>query len=642
MIGSACCRFGMLFMRAILGPVLTFWLVMLVSHPASAEKRVALVIGNSSYQNVAPLVNPVNDAAAISETLKGAGFDFVENLRDLKASEMRRALRGFSDKARDADVAVVYYAGHGIEVDGNNYLIPVDAVLERDIDIYDETFALDRILASIEPAKQLRLVILDACRDNPFAKTMKRTIGSRAVGRGLAKVEPNSPNTLIAFASKAGSTTLDGDSKNSPFTAALVKYIAKPGLDLRRAFGFVRDDVLRNTGNRQEPYLYGSLGGDDLPLVPAKPAAATSTPNSNVEIRRDYELALQIGSREVWTAFLAQYPEGLYATLAKGQLNKITLEEARIAATERARLAEEEKARLRAEGAKQAEQAKAAAEATTAEAARLAAEKAKQSQQDKIAAAEQARAASEKLAAEKAEAANTAAAKAASGKVDAEKSPADAVKPEQQVASLRPANGPAPSTALSAADIIRSMHVELRRVGCLTGSADGEWTSTSRRALELFNKNAGAKFDVTVASIETLASIKAAPARVCPLVCKQGFKADGERCIRIACRPGYEVGDDNTCEKIEVKKSKREELDAQRRRSELPKAASKPGEPPPAESPQARFANSPTCTNVRLACEQSRSKHGLGPGHCTSSFARCMQTGKWNSNYSSYEGLARR
>src|ERR1700676_637017 len=137
--------------------------------------------------------------------------------------------------------------------------------------MYDEEFSLDRILVTIEPAKQLRLVILDACRDNPFAKTMKRTIGSRAVRRGLAKIEPSSPNTLIAFASKAGSTASDGDSKNSPFTAALVKHIAKPGLDLRKAFGFVRDDVLKNTSNRQEPYVYGSLGGDDVPLVPATP-----------------------------------------------------------------------------------------------------------------------------------------------------------------------------------------------------------------------------------------------------------------------------------------------------------------------------------------------------------------------------------
>ena len=163
-------------------------------HPAFAMKRIALVIGNSAYQNVAPLANPANDANAMAAMLKSAGFDDVELRRDIKANEMRRALRDFSDKAREADMAIVYFAGHGVEIDGVNYLVPVDAVLERSMDAYDEAISLDRMLDVITPAKQLRLVILDACRDNPFSKTMKRT-ASRAVARGLAKVEPASPNT---------------------------------------------------------------------------------------------------------------------------------------------------------------------------------------------------------------------------------------------------------------------------------------------------------------------------------------------------------------------------------------------------------------------------------------------------------------
>ena len=211
---------------------------------AFADKRVALVIGNSAYKNVARLTNPVNDAAAVVGMFKNAGFDEVVSRLDLNVVEMRRALREFGNKARDADIAVIYYAGHGIELDGNNFLIPIDATLETDTDVYDETFPLDRVLISVEPARQLRLVILDACRDNPFAKKMKRTIGSGAVGRGLAKVEPSSPNTMIAFAAKAGSTASDGDSKNSPFATALINHLPKPGLDLRKAFVFVRDDVL--------------------------------------------------------------------------------------------------------------------------------------------------------------------------------------------------------------------------------------------------------------------------------------------------------------------------------------------------------------------------------------------------------------
>ncbi len=256
-------------MRVVRAIVLAVCAIWPLGHPAFAEKRVALVMGNSAYQNVSRLANPANDSDAMSATFKGAGFDVVDLKRDLTANEMRRALRDFSDKVRDADIAIVYFAGHGIEIDGTNYVIPVDAVLERDIDAFDEAVPLDRLLTVIEPAKKLRLIILDACRDNPFNKTMKRTIASRVIGRGLAKVEPTSPNTLIAFAAKAGSTASDGDSKNSPFTAALVKHLPKPGLDLRKAFGFARDDVLKATNNKQEPFFYGSLGGDDVALGPA-------------------------------------------------------------------------------------------------------------------------------------------------------------------------------------------------------------------------------------------------------------------------------------------------------------------------------------------------------------------------------------
>src|ERR1700742_2007926 len=266
--------------------------LLLLCQPAWAAKRVALVIGNSAYQNVAMLPNPSNDGAVIATMLKEAGFDNVDSRHDLPANEMRRALRDFADRARDADIAVVYYAGHGMEVGGNNYLIPVDAKLERDADVYDEALSLDRVLVSVEPARQLRLVILDACRDNPFAKSMKRTLASRAIGRGLAQVEPGSPNLLIAFSAKAGSTALDGDT-NSPFTIALSKHLTTPGLDVRRAFGFVRDDVLKDTANRQEPFVYGSLGGDDVPLVPAPAAAPPApAPSAQSEVRRDYELAL--------------------------------------------------------------------------------------------------------------------------------------------------------------------------------------------------------------------------------------------------------------------------------------------------------------------------------------------------------------
>ena len=326
-------------------------MVCFASQPAFAGKRVAFVVGNSSYQNVVPLTNPANDATAITEMFRKAAFDVVESRRDLKNTEMRRALRDFTEKARDADIAVIYYAGHGIEVDGTNYLIPVDAVLERDTDAYDEAIALDRILQAIEPAKQLRLVILDACRDNPFAKSMKRTVASRSLGRGLAGVEPSRPNTLIAFAAKGGSTAADGDNKNSPFTTALLKYLAQPGLELGKAFRLVRDDVMNATGNRQEPFVYGSLGGNDVALVPAPVAVPAPAGNANADLRRDYELAERVGTKEAWDSFIRANPSGFYTDLAQAQRNKLAAEAARIAATEKAREAEEERARLAAEGA---------------------------------------------------------------------------------------------------------------------------------------------------------------------------------------------------------------------------------------------------------------------------------------------------
>ncbi|WP_371260010.1 caspase domain-containing protein [Bradyrhizobium sp. WSM1417] len=289
-----------------------------------AEKRVALVIGNSAYQHVAHLPNPVNDATALASTLQKAGFDWVELLQDLTFNDMRGALRRFADAARDSDVAFIYFAGHGIEVDGNNYLVPIDATLERDTDVYDEAFSLDRIALAIEPARSLRLIVLDACRDNPFSRTIKRTIGSREVTRGLARIEPARPNTLIAYATKAGSIAADGSGKNSPFTSALIKYIVNPGLDLRKAFGFVRDEVLAQTNNQQEPTLFGSLGGKDVSLVSASPI---QPPSPQVDIAKAYELALQLGTKDGWNAFLSRYSEGFYVDLAKGQLNKLVANE---------------------------------------------------------------------------------------------------------------------------------------------------------------------------------------------------------------------------------------------------------------------------------------------------------------------------
>jgi len=580
----------------------------LTCQPAWATKRVALVIGNSSYQNVPLLPNPANDAAAIAATLKGAGFDVVDSKLNLAASDMRRALRDFADQARDADIALVYYAGHGIEIDGTNYLIPTDAKLERDTDIYDEAFSLDRVLLAIEPARLLRVVIVDACRNNPFADTMKRTVASRSISRGLARVEPTVSNTLIAFAAKAGLTALDGNSKNSPYATALVKYIAKPGLDLRRAFGFVRDDVLQATGNRQEPYVYGSLGGEDVALVPApKAEEPAQAANPQSEIRRDYELALQLRNKAALNAFLTQHPDGYYADLAKLQLNQLEAEDARVAAIEKARQAEQQQARLTSQGAQRADREKAAADLKAAEDARIAAEKAKQAAQEQAAEAERKRTDSETamvaaLSANKPAVENTVAGNPETvAPVQADKAPnLAALSPEPRQTDVA-------KTDADKSDIAKSVQSELSRVGCFTGAIDGQWNAASQRSLALFNRHAGTKFDAKLASLDALDAIKLKPSRVCPLICEHGHKADGGQCVKITCAEGSFLNDDNECEKRRGKKPV-----AKRNTDERPLRADRP----------VRERREPTVDAPR---RQATAKSGGGTGQIVCDQYLCRQ-----------------
>jgi hypothetical protein len=502
--------------------------VVLLCQPAFAEKRVALVIANSAYQNVPPLPNPVNDGILIATTLKDAGFDVVDSRHDLSASETRRALRDFSDQARDADIAVIYYAGHSLELDGSNYMIPVDARLERDSDVYDEAFPLDRVLLAVEPARELRLVILDACRDNPFDKTMKRTMPTRGIGRGLARVEPATTNTLVAYSAKAGSIAQDGDGKNSPFTAALARHLTTPGLDIRKAFGFVRDEVIKATGNRQEPFVYGSLGGEDVALVPAASAPPVQpATSSQPDPRHDYELALRVGNKAALNAFVAQYPDGFYANLARLQLEKIAADQAAVAPAPQPRTASD------------ADQKRPDVPATPL------------------------------------------------------------AQPAPAAAAEKLANLAAASAGPSPAELAKLVQNELRRVGCLSAETDGNWNAASQRSLGVFNRHAGTKFDVKVASSDALDAIRLKQGRVCPLICEHGFKADGDHCSKIVCAEGSFLNDDNECEKHRAPATKRAKASASDRGVSWRTA------PPAAAAPRASgqiVCDAQLCRPVRRGC----------------------------------------
>lgn len=294
--------------------------------PASAwaEKRVALVVGNAAYQSVPQLPNPSRDASAVAKMFRDAGFDTVETQIDVGNLDFKRAIRRFEGISDQADIAVVYYAGHGLEIGGVNYMIPVDARLASDRDAEDEAIPLERLVSSADGARRLRLIILDACRDNPFVRTMRRErkmAATRAVVAGLGKVEPTSTDTLIAYAAKAGSTADDGTGEHSPFTMAVLRNLTVPGLDVRLAFGRVRDEVLKATGNRQEPFVYGSLGGGNVSLV--TPPKAKRQEASVADIKADYELVQKIGSKRAWEVFVGTHPTGFYADLARAQIEEI-------------------------------------------------------------------------------------------------------------------------------------------------------------------------------------------------------------------------------------------------------------------------------------------------------------------------------
>lgn len=225
-------------------------------------RRVALVIGNSNYGHVPVLPNAANDAKALHRELTEAGFQSVTMKLDLKREDLVVALSEFAQAADNADWAVVYYSGHGIEYKGTNYLIPIDARLRVDRDIDLESVDIGKVLSAAESARRLRLVVLDACRNNPFLDQMKRTVATRSLTRGLARTEPDA-GTLIVYSAKHGELALDGDGDNSPFAIALLRRLKTPNLEIRRLFDLVRDDVLVATNKKQQPYSYGSLSGSE-------------------------------------------------------------------------------------------------------------------------------------------------------------------------------------------------------------------------------------------------------------------------------------------------------------------------------------------------------------------------------------------
>ncbi|MBB4381177.1 tetratricopeptide repeat protein [Bradyrhizobium sp. SBR1B] len=240
--------------------------------PAGATgRRVALVIGNGAYKNVHALPNPPRDSKLIASVLRDVGFQSVISVNDLTRDKFFDALKAFAEEAEKADWAVVYYAGHGFEIGGVNYLVPVDAKLAADKDAETQAVALEQVIAAVGAARKMRLVVLDACRDNPFAPSMQRTLSLKLVDKGFSNIEPGA-GFMVVYAAKHGETAMDGDgSANSPFATALAREIKQPRIEIRKLFDIIRDDVWAATKHEQQPFTYGSPPGrEDFYFVAGK------------------------------------------------------------------------------------------------------------------------------------------------------------------------------------------------------------------------------------------------------------------------------------------------------------------------------------------------------------------------------------
>ncbi len=274
----------------------------------ASDKRVALVIGNSDYEFVSNLANPENDAEDVAKALTRIGFEVTSGV-NLDYREMRLAVRDFAEAAEDADMVFVYFAGHGVEIDKTNYLIPVNAELRSDRDVEFEAIRLDAVVSAIANTPALKVVLVDACRNNPFLTDMIRTSATRSVGQGLGRIDPG--GVLVGYSARGGTLALDGDGRNSPYAEALLDHIEEPGLEIGKMFRRIRDSVYRSTNGYQEPFTYGSLPGEDIFLVPQKVAlqapVQSTTREFAAKMASDFAVTDRLGTVEGWTDFLEKY-----------------------------------------------------------------------------------------------------------------------------------------------------------------------------------------------------------------------------------------------------------------------------------------------------------------------------------------------
>jgi len=298
-------------------------IVCLVSCNAFAAKRVALVIGNSNYQNTSSLNNPVNDANLMATSLEKAGFE-VTKILDADYRTLKRSLLEFGRRLYNKpEAGLFYYAGHGVQVRGENYLIPVNAKIDKEDEIDFEAIPVNDFLRVMNSStSSINIVVLDACRNNPFARSF------RSASRGLAPVDAPK-GTYIAYATAPGDVAADGKGKNSPYTTALSKAITKRGITIEKAFKTARQSVLKVTHNQQVPWETSSITGDfyflkqEKVIVKQKPEQELISNTSSDEARKVYNDIKDSGDITTLEIFAKQYPNSIYAKFARGKIDAL-------------------------------------------------------------------------------------------------------------------------------------------------------------------------------------------------------------------------------------------------------------------------------------------------------------------------------
>jgi len=299
------------------------------SQSVQASSRIALVIGNSAYVHATALPNPQNDASDMAAKLEALDFEVIKGI-DLDFTQMRQVIRQYVNRLEDAEMALFFYAGHGLQVDGRNYMAPIDARLENENDLEFEAIDMSMVLSAMERNTETNLVFLDACRNNPLARNLARSMGTRsaAVGSGLARIGIG-VGTFISFATQPGNVALDGEERNSPFTTALLKHLGTPGEGISHSMVRVRNEVLQSTKGRQVPWDNSSLTGEvvlrlkiEIDDSNAKMAAEKERQDALVEVTY-WNSIKDADDVAFFEAYLNKYPNGQFSDIASLRLKTL-------------------------------------------------------------------------------------------------------------------------------------------------------------------------------------------------------------------------------------------------------------------------------------------------------------------------------